>query len=78
MRVDQPPLAVCQTGTRKWNYNLDGAVHFGMFPDWLQDWFNSLIAPSRMDQAEMIMNSAEAYLNTWKRADRMKNITFQH
>lgn len=75
-RDDQVPLQQCTTGHRSWNYNTDGSVHFGMFPDWLQDWFNDAILRNTEHELDNVMESADAYRKTWQRADRMKSIPY--
>jgi hypothetical protein len=53
------------SGTRTFDLNKDGIVHYGLIADHLQDIREQ--ASSRV--YESIMNSAEAYLQMWKRAE---------
>lgn len=49
---------------RVWNFNLDGAAHYGLFPDWVED--------MRHVAGQLIVDDlalgAEAYLQMWERA----------
>ncbi|MPY26683.1 hypothetical protein FM037_11300 [Shewanella psychropiezotolerans] len=58
-----------QSGNRSYDYNNDGMAHYGMVADHLQDIREQ--APARI--YESIMNSAEAYLQMWERAEANDN-----
>lgn len=53
------------SGNRSFNLNQDGIAHYGLVADHLQDIREQ--APNRI--YESIMNSAEAYLQMWERAE---------
>jgi hypothetical protein len=57
-----------RSGTRVYDINTDGAAHYGLFPDWIED-----LRKIAGDQivAEMAQG-AEAYLQMWARADAAK------
>jgi len=54
------------SGNRVFDFNTDGVAHYGMVADHLEDVREQ--APERI--YETIMNSAEAYLQMWERAER--------
>lgn len=58
-----------QSGNRTFELSQDGIAHYGMVADHLQD--IRLNAPNRI--YESIMNSAEAYLQMWERAEAHTN-----
>jgi hypothetical protein len=53
--------------------NTDGIAHYGLLPDFIEDLRQR--APTRIYEA--VMNSAEAYLQTWERAER-SGVTNHH
>ncbi|WP_250655210.1 ricin-type beta-trefoil lectin domain protein [Alkalimarinus coralli] len=63
-----------QSGNRTYNYNNDGMAHYGMVADHLQDIREQ--APTRIYEA--IMNSAEAYLQMWERAEANTNTAYHN
>jgi microsomal dipeptidase-like Zn-dependent dipeptidase len=56
-------------GERVWDVNTDGVAMYGLYPDWLED--------LRMLGGDEIVrdmaNAAEAYLQTWERADGIRD-----
>ncbi|HEV7721630.1 MAG TPA: hypothetical protein VGO60_10110 [Iamia sp.] len=54
------------SGSRVWDVNLDGAAHYGLFPDWIED-LRVIAGPQIV--ADMA-NGAEAYLQMWAKAER--------
>jgi microsomal dipeptidase-like Zn-dependent dipeptidase len=54
------------SGTRVWDVNVDGAAHYGMFPDWVED-LRVIAGPQIVDD---LADGAEAYLQMWARAER--------
>lgn len=54
-----------QTGNRVFNFNEEGRAHYGLLADWIE-----AVRQANPDALESIMNSAEAYLQTWERATR--------
>ncbi|MCG8425229.1 MAG: ricin-type beta-trefoil lectin domain protein [Proteobacteria bacterium] len=63
-----------KTGNRIFDYNREGMAHFGMVADHLQDIRER--APARIYEA--IMNSAEAYLQMWERAEANTSTAYQN
>ena len=61
-----------QSGNRTFDLNKDGIAHYGMLADHIQDIREQ--APTRV--YESIMNSAEAYLQMWERAEGNVNTTY--
>ncbi len=57
-RFDKQP-----SGTKTWDYNQDGLAHYGMLADFIQD-----LRVNRPEVYEVVMNSAETYLQMWERA----------
>jgi microsomal dipeptidase-like Zn-dependent dipeptidase len=53
-----------RSGTRLWDINTDGAAHYGLFPDWVED-LRIIAGPQIVDD---LANGAEAYLQMWERA----------
>ena len=59
------------SGEKIWDYNTDGLAHYGMLADFIQD--------TRINHPvvyESLMNSAEAYLQTWERAEANSNTDY--
>ena len=54
-----------RSGERVWDYNADGIAHYGMHPDWIEHL--RLIAGDQI--VKDMAQGAEAYLQTWERAD---------
>lgn len=61
------------SGNRVFDLNTDGIAHYGLLPDFIEDLRQR--APTRIYEA--VMNSAEAYLQTWERAER-SGVTNHH
>ena len=53
------------TGERTWDINTDGAAHYGLLPDWIED----LRLHGGQGLVDDLMSGAESYLNTWKGAE---------
>ncbi|HXI01785.1 MAG TPA: hypothetical protein VNI57_01285 [Candidatus Saccharimonadales bacterium] len=51
-------------GTRLWDFNVDGASHYGLFADWIED----LRHVAGQEIVDDMLNGAEAYLQMWERA----------
>ena len=51
-------------GNRLWDFNADGASHYGLFPDWVEDM--SHVAGREI--VDDLARGAEAYLQMWERA----------
>ncbi|WP_405749453.1 discoidin domain-containing protein [Streptomyces sp. NBC_00012] len=49
------------TGERTWNFNTDGAAHYGMVPDWIEDIRN--VGGQKV--VDDLFAGAESYLTTW-------------
>lgn len=69
MTGSNDPLRRHIVGSRDWDINLDGVAHYGMLPDFLQDVKNIGVKPS---QLSVLFNSANDYIKTWEKAERMK------
>jgi hypothetical protein len=54
-----------RSGTRLYDINSDGAAHYGLFPDWVEDLRRIAGDQIVADLAQ----GAEAYLQMWERAD---------
>jgi microsomal dipeptidase-like Zn-dependent dipeptidase len=63
------PLRRCKTGTREWDYNLEGLAHYGLIPDFLQDCKNVGLTAQ---QLKPLFNSAEDYIKMWEKAESAK------
>ncbi len=58
-------------GQRTWDINVDGVAQYGLYPDWVED----LTKVAGKDGAaifEDMSRGAEAYLQTWERAEGIK------
>ncbi len=51
-------------GERLWDFNADGASHYGLFPDWVEDMSHL----AGQDIVDDLARGAEAYLQMWERA----------
>ncbi|MFG2347627.1 galactose-binding domain-containing protein [Streptomyces phaeochromogenes] len=49
------------TGSRTWNLNTDGASHYGLVPDWIED----IRLVGGQDVVDDLFRGAESYLDTW-------------
>jgi hypothetical protein len=62
-------------GTRTWNYNTDGVVHYGMLPDFLRD------VASLPGGADMVNNNfmygADYFYKTWQIAESKRSLAPQ-
>ncbi|ATL31071.1 discoidin domain-containing protein [Streptomyces formicae] len=54
------------TGERTWDFNTDGAAHYGMVPDWIEDIRNV----GGKDVVDDLFSGAESYLNTWGNSEK--------
>ncbi|MFE7077864.1 discoidin domain-containing protein [Streptomyces sp. NPDC057620] len=54
------------TGQRTWDINTDGAAHYGLVPDWIED-IRLVAGQSVVDD---LFRGAESYLDTWGAAER--------
>jgi hypothetical protein len=70
MTGDNAPLRRLVTGTRYWDFNLDGMGNYGMIPDFLQDVRNVGVNARQMD---VLFASAEDYIEMWERAEAAKS-----
>ncbi len=53
-----------QWGNRLWDFNLDGASHYGLFPDWIED----MRHVAGQEIVDDLARGAETYLQMWERA----------
>ncbi|MFJ9341860.1 discoidin domain-containing protein [Streptomyces sp. NPDC101733] len=56
------------TGQRTWDLNTDGAAHYGLVPDWIED----IRQVGGQDVVDDLFRGAESYLTTWGAAERHK------
>ncbi|GGX84860.1 hypothetical protein GCM10010515_60360 [Streptomyces fructofermentans] len=49
------------TGERTWDINTDGAAHYGLVPDWLED----IRTVGGQEVVDDLFRGAESYLDTW-------------
>ncbi|MGY1577882.1 galactose-binding domain-containing protein [Streptomyces sp. MN13] len=49
------------TGERTWDLNTDGAAHYGLVPDWIED----IRQVGGQDVVDDLFRGAESYLGTW-------------
>ncbi len=59
--VDRPT-----TGSRTWDINTDGAAHYGLVPDWIED----IRQVGGQDVVDDLFKGAESYLTTWGASER--------
>lgn len=55
-------------GNRTIDFVEEGMAHYGMFPEWIEN-FRQVSQREGTDSFELFMNSAEAYLQMWERAE---------
>ncbi|MEU2156199.1 discoidin domain-containing protein [Streptomyces sp. NPDC019396] len=56
------------TGERTWDINTDGASHYGLVPDWLED----IRQVGGQDVLDDLFKGAESYLRTWGASESHK------
>jgi hypothetical protein len=56
------------TGERTWDINTDGAAHYGLVPDWLED----IRIVGGKGVVDDLFRGAESYLDTWKASENHK------
>ncbi len=56
------------TGQRTWDLNTDGASHYGLVPDWIED----LRIVGGQDVVDDLFRGAESYLTTWGSSEKHK------
>lgn len=56
------------TGNRQFDYRSEGMAHYGMLAEWMEN-FRQMDAADPADLTRLLMNSAEAYLQMWERAE---------
>ncbi|MEI2714073.1 MAG: hypothetical protein V9G04_12480 [Nocardioides sp.] len=59
-------------GERTWDINTDGVAHYGLYPDWIRDVQHVAGAGDGPKIAADLARGAEAYLQTWERAQGIK------
>lgn len=57
------------SGRRTYDVNTDGVAHYGLYPDWIED----LRRQGGQAIADDMARGAEAYLQTWERAEGVRN-----
>ncbi len=58
------------TGQRVFDFNVDGAAHYGLYPDYLAD---IQMQPGGTEALEVLFRSAEAYLQLWEKVDAKRH-----
>ncbi|MFF3956532.1 discoidin domain-containing protein [Streptomyces sp. NPDC001890] len=56
-------------GERTWDFNTDGAVHYGMVPDWIED----IRIVGGQGVVDDLFSGAESYLRTWGSTEQHKS-----
>ena len=56
------------TGQRTWDLNTDGAAHYGLVPDWIED----IRLVGGQDVVDDLFRGAESYLDTWGASEKHK------
>ncbi|MFE9932294.1 discoidin domain-containing protein [Streptomyces sp. NPDC005533] len=56
------------TGVRTWDLNTDGAAHYGLVPDWIED----IRLTGGQDVVDDLFRGAESYLTTWGSSEKHK------
>jgi uncharacterized repeat protein (TIGR01451 family) len=72
-----PPLARSTTGSKTWDYNIDGVAHYGMFVDFLRDvrtWNVNGAMPGRQIVDDQMMYGADYFYRMWLKADTQKAV----
>ncbi|MGY5100299.1 galactose-binding domain-containing protein [Streptomyces sp. 900105245] len=59
------------TGERTWDLNTDGAAHYGLVPDWIED----IRLVGGQDVVDDLFRGAESYLGTWGATERHQAAT---
>ena len=60
-------LKKCKTGKRSWDYSFEGFVHYGMFPDFLEDLHvRGHLATGHLTA---FLNSAEYFARMWEKSE---------
>ncbi|MDT9698311.1 discoidin domain-containing protein [Streptomyces sp. P17] len=54
------------TGQRTWDLNTDGAAHYGLVPDWIED----IRRVGGQEVVDDLFRGAESYLDTWGASER--------
>ena len=62
------------SGERTYDINVDGVAHYGLYPDWIED----LRRLGGENIVEDMSRGAEAYLQTWERAEGVTNDACRH
>ncbi|WP_198676968.1 discoidin domain-containing protein [Streptomyces atratus] len=57
------------TGERTWDFNTDGAAHYGLVPDWIED----IRIVGGQEVVDDLFTGAESYLRTWGNAEKHKS-----
>ncbi|MFB6890988.1 discoidin domain-containing protein [Kitasatospora sp. NPDC056327] len=56
-------------GSRTWDINTDGAAHYGLVPDWVED----IRLVGGQDVVDDLFRGAESYLTTWGASERHRS-----
>ncbi len=57
-----------KTGNRSFDFTSEGLAHYGLLPEWIENlkWYDAKHGTNNVD---VLMSSAEAYLQMWERAE---------
>ncbi|SMF83020.1 hypothetical protein [Pseudobacteriovorax antillogorgiicola] len=58
-----------QTGNRSFNFAKEGLAHYGLLPEWVEN-LRQVDEKTGGRSLDILMNSAEAYLQMWERAEQ--------
>ncbi len=61
-----------RSGSRVYDINRDGVAHYGLYPDWLQD-LRKVAGAQGSQIVDDMGRGPEAYLQTWERAQGVRN-----
>ena len=59
------------SGQRVYDINVDGVAHYGLYPDWVKD-VQMVAGANGADIGQDLARGAEAYLQTWERAEGIR------
>jgi hypothetical protein len=61
-----------QAGQRVYDINVDGVAQYGLYPDWIEDLRQVAGGADGADIVDDMSRGAEAYLQTWERAEGIR------
>ncbi len=63
-----------KTGNRRFDYNTEGVAHYGLYAEWIENLRQIDSRDGDTSALDILMNSAETYLQMWERAERQAGI----